>query len=200
MFTFTTRLMLALLVALPACSMGDATTEGLTSADDGGAEGDAEGDPAGLDEETQTEEPASGEGAEEAKEPPDLLAACDLPSPCEFPVELVRDSKTQSYADSDLCALKALASLEPGLIQTVAAFASAESYLDHVVVAPGVLLRQAHGRSDGLGLWQKAVERCALRDAAFFTACTESFDPACLDPDGWVASCEVLDDLTCPQA
>ncbi len=206
MFTFATRLMLALLVALPACSMGDAsTTEGLTSAAEGaGEEGDAgdEGDPAGLDEETQTEEPPADEGAEDAgaEEPPDLLAACDLPSPCEFPVELVRESKTQSYADSDLCALKALASTEPGLIQTVAAFASAESYLDHVVVAPGVLLRQAHGRSDGLGLWQKEVERCVLRDAAFFAACAESFDPACLDPDQWVASCKVLGDLTCPQA
>lgn len=207
MSTFATRLMLALLVALPACSMGDASTEGLTTAADGGAEGaeeaGAEGDePAGLDEETEAEQPASDDGAEEAgaEEPPELLAACDLPSPCEFPVELVRESKTQSYADSDLCALKALASPEPGLIQTVAAFASAESYLDHVVVAPGVLLRQAHGRSDGLGLWQKAVERCVLRDAAFFAACAESFDPTCLDPDQWVASCELLGDLTCPQA
>jgi|GEM_PF-2614252 len=201
MFTFATRLMLALLVVLPACSMGDAsTTEGLTSADDGGDEG-SEGDSgdegaAGLNEETPTEEPTADDGAEE----PDLLVACDLPSPCEFPVELVRESKTQSYADSDLCALKALASPEPGLIQTVAAFASAESYLDHVVVAPGVLLRQAHGRSDGLGLWQKEVERCVLRDAAFFAACAESFDPDCLNPDQWVASCEVLGDLTCPQA
>lgn len=207
MSTFATRLMLALLVALPACSMGDAsTTEGLTSADDGGSEGSegGEGDEgaAGLNEETQTEEPtANDEGAGEADaEEPDLLAACDLPSPCEFPVELVRESKTQSYADSDLCALKALASTEPGLIQTVAAFASAESYLDHVVVAPGVLLRQAHGRSDGLGLWQKEVERCVLRDAAFFAACAESFDPDCLNPDQWVASCEVLGGLTCPQA
>ena len=204
MFTFATRLMLALLVALPACSMGDAsTTEGLTSADEGGEGGEGdEGEPDGLDEETEAEQPPSDDGAGEAgaEEPPELLAACDLPTPCEFPVELVRESKTQSYADSDLCALKALASPEPGLIQTVAAFASAESYLDHVVVAPGVLLRQAHGRSDGLGLWQKTVERCVLRDAAFFAACAESFDPTCLDPDQWVASCKPLDDLTCPKA
>ncbi len=199
MSTFATRLMLALLVVLPACSMGDKSdSDGLTTADDGAADdgSDDEGDPAGLDEETEAVDPTPDEDA-----PPELLAACDLPAPCEYPVELVRDSKTGSYADSDLCALQAFASGTRGLlIQTVAAFASAESYLDHVVIGPGVVLRQANGRSDGLGLWQKPVERCVIKPLAYFAACAEAFDPTCLDPDAWVESCEVLADLTCPQA
>jgi hypothetical protein len=197
MFTFATRLMLALLVVLPACGDDGSTSDGLTTAaDDGADESVGEGDPAGLDEETEAKDAPEEEGS-----PPELLAACDLPTPCEYPVELVRNSKTQSYADSDLCALQAFASGTHGqLIQTVAAFASAESYLDHVVVAPGVVLRQANGRSDGVGLWQKPVERCTIKPLKYFTACAEAFDADCLDPETWVESCEILDDLTCPQA
>jgi len=205
MLTFATRLMFALLVVVPACSMGDdATSDAVTTFADGeeGDDGADEGDP--LDEETATKaRPPSeddGDSAGEESAPPELLFACDLPYPCEYPVELVRESKDQSYADSDVCALQALANGTPGLVQTVASFADAESYLDHVVVAPGEVLRQAHGRSDGLGLWQKPVERCVLKDTNFFAACAESYDPACLDPEAWVATCEVLDDLTCPQA
>ena len=44
------------------------------------------------------------------------------------------------------------------------------THLDHVIVGPGQVLRQAHGRSDGLGLWQNPVERCDLRSADFFDA------------------------------
>jgi hypothetical protein len=200
MLTFATRLMLALLVVLPACGDDGSLTDGLTTAAEDSAADSAEGGDEGaavLDEETEAKDPTP----DQEESPPELLAACDLPTPCEYPVELVRDSKTQSYADSDLCALQAFASGTHGqLIQTVAAFASAESYLDHVIVAPGVVLRQANGRSDGLGLWQKPVERCVIKPLGYFTGCAEAFDAGCLDPDTWVESCEILDDLTCPQA
>lgn len=207
MFTHATRLMLALLVALPACSMGDGSdSDARTSAADdtsgeSGESGQSDGgdDPNGLDEETPADPLPDDPSAEEDPLPPALLLACDLQYPCEYPVELIRKSNTQTYAASDLCALTALASGSPGLIQTVAAFASAESYLDHVMVAPGEVLRQAHGRSDGLGLWQKPVERCVLKDAAYFAACAVSYDPGCLDPEQWVASCAAEDSLTCPK-
>ncbi len=195
-----TRLMLALIVAVPACSVRDESdSDALTTvaSGEGGSE-ESGGGPDGLDEQTPTEQ-LPDSGSEEPASPPQLLLACDLAYPCEFPVELVRESKNQTYAASDLCALEALASEDRGLVQTVAAFSSAESYLDHVLVAPGEVLRQAHGRSDGLGLWQKPVERCLLQDAGYFAACAASYDPACLDPQRWVVSCEILDDLTCPQ-
>jgi hypothetical protein len=44
------------------------------------------------------------------------------------------------------------------------------------------VLRQAHGRSDGLGLWQKPVERCTLQGFAFFADCAKNFDPAASTP------------------
>ena len=203
MLTHATRLMLALFVVLPACSMGDgddsdarSSTAGEESGESGSDGGDDEAN--GLDESTPT--PVPDDPTAEESRPPALLLACDLPYPCEYPVELIRQSNAQTYAPADLCALAALASGSPGLVQTVAAFASAESYLDHVVVAPGEVLRQAHGRSDGLGLWQKPVERCALKDPAYFAACATIYDPGCLDPEQWVASCVAEDVLTCPQA
>jgi len=139
------------------------------------------------------------EGAAPKEEPaaPDLLLACDLPFPCEDPLELVRGS-VQGYSAGDLCAFEALASGRPGLVQAVAVFPSAEAYLDHVPTGPGEVLRQAHGRSDGLGVWQKPAERCTLKPAAFFAACAQAYDPACLDPEAWIADCETLGSLTCP--
>lgn len=192
MFTRTAKLLLATLFVLPACSAERDLKDDVTSADDGGEplvedtdppEGDTGTDPTG--------EPTA---------PPQLLLACDLAVACEFPVELVRDSTNNGYADSDLCALSALAAGADGLIQTVAVFTKAESYLDHVLVGPGQVLRQAHGRSDGLGLWQNPVERCDLRSADFFAGCVESFDADCLDPEMWVENCAALGGLTCPEA
>ncbi len=196
MFTRTT-LSLAVLFATSACGADrDLQDEvGVTTLDDAGDEGespDETTDPLG--------DSASGGDTGEPTAPPELLLACDLPVACEFPVELVRNSGSQAYADSDLCALTALASGAAGLVQTVAVFNNAESYLDHVWVAPGQVLRQAHGRSDGLGLWQKPVERCTLRAADFFAACIDGFDPECLDPEMWVEGCEALSSLTCPEA
>lgn len=192
MFTRTT-LLLAILFAAPACGadrdlQGDT---GVTTVEDAGDDGVDETMEPPADSASDTGEPTA---------PPELLLACDLPIVCEYPVELVRDSGNQAYADSDLCALTALASGAAGLVQTVAVFNKAESYLDHVVVAPGQVLRQAHGRSDGLGLWQKPVERCTLRSADFFVACVDGFDPECLDPEMWVENCEALPSLTCPEA
>ena len=130
---------------------------------------------------------------------PDQLLACDLPFPCDDPVELIRSAGLQSaYAAGDLCAFTALASAHPGLIQAVAVFPSAEAYMDHVPAGPGLVLRQAHGRSDGLGVWQKPVERCTLKPAAFFEACAQGYDPGCLDTETWVTDCETLGSLTCP--
>lgn len=192
MFTRIVPLLLATLFAIPACSadrdLQDDT--GLTSADEGGEPLVEDTDPPGD----------TGSGSEgEPTAPPELLLACDLPVACEFPVELVRDG-SDGYAASDLCALAALADGGAGLIQTVAVFNKAESYLDHVIIGPGQVLRQAHGRSDGLGLWQNPVERCDLRSGEFFAGCVEAFDADCLDPEMWVEHCEALPSLTCPGA
>lgn len=198
MFTRTISLF-AMLLALPAC--GDASdykdtpaTLGESSGDTGIAGGGEEDSGEPVDEDGASE--TSGEEAL----PPELVRTCDLPIPCEDPVELVRQSGSQGYAASDLCALAAFGRESTGLIQTVAVFASAESYLDHVIVGPGEVLRQANGRSDSLGYWQKPVERCVLKDPAFFAACIHSYDPACLDTEQWVDGCEPLGSLTCPQA
>lgn len=194
MLTLTHRCFVALLLALPACSV---VMDDRAGGSDGGSVGDDSADV--LDDETAAQESGGSDpGSEEPAAPPELLGTCDLRVPCEHPVELVRESGSKTYAASDLCALKVLADEGGGLVQTVAAFASAESYLDHVVVGPGEVLRQAYGRSDGLGLWHKPVERCTLREPAFFAACAQDFDAACLDPDQWVADCEALDGLTCP--
>ena len=185
----TLLLALAALLATPAC----AAERDLDSAQTTVA-GDDGGDPDGLDQET--DEPLSEEPDPLA--PPDMLLACDLPFPCDDPLELVRGADGHGYADSDLCAFKALGAESLGLVQAVASFPNSKAYLDHVVVGPNKVLRQAHGRSDGLGLWQKPVERCTLRDPTFFVACAQSFDPACLDPEQWVTGCEALGSLTCP--
>lgn len=191
MISCTSRLLLAVLFALPACSaerdLDDET--GVVSADGGG-------EPLVED----TDPPGDSGSTSEPTPPPELLLACDLSVACEYPVELVRGDDSNGYAKSDLCALAALAAGGDGLIQTVAVFTSAESFLDHVIVGPGQVLRQAHGRSDGLGLWQNPVERCELRSADFFAACVKSFDPDCLDPEMWVERCEALPGLTCPDA
>ncbi len=197
MFTRAT-VMFALLFALPACGDAGDIRETSILGEDGGSE---TGDPDGGEEETG--EPPGDEGSSdttgEEVPPPELVRTCDLPIPCEEPVELVRESGSHGYSAGDLCAFAALGSEAPGLIQTVAAFATAESYFDHVVIGPGEVLRQANGRSDSLGYWQKPVERCELKDPQFFAACANSFDPSCLDPEQWVRSCEVLGSLTCPQ-
>lgn len=191
MFTRIVPLLLATLFALPGCSaerdLQDDTR--LTSGDDGSGEPLAE----------DTDPPDTGADPT-GEAPPDLLLACDLPVACEFPVELVRESNGSGYAASDLCALAALARGGDGLIQTVAVFTKAESYLDHVIVGPGQVMRQAHGRSDGTGLWQKPVEHCELRGPEFFAECVKTFDADCLDPEMWVEHCEALPNLTCPDA
>ncbi len=186
MFTCTSRLLLAVLFALPACS-AERDLDGET-----GVQADS-GEPLVED----TDPPDTGS---EATPPPELLLACDISVACEYPVELVRAGDSNGYAKSDLCALAALAEGGDGLIQTIAVFTDAESYLDHVIVGQGQVLRQAHGRSDGLGLWQNPVERCELRSAEFFAGCMKSFDPDCLDPEMWVEGCEALTGLTCPDA
>lgn len=194
----TLLLTLAALLAAPACAAERDFDTGETSVDDSG-------DPYAHDEETAKDEPVPDEegGGDDEMAPPDLLLACELEFPCEHPLELVRGADGQTYADSDLCAFKALAGggsgLGSGLIQALASFPSSEAYLDHVVVGPGEVLRQAHGRSDGLGLWQKPVERCTLQDPAFFVACAQQFDADCLDPERWVTGCEALGSLTCPR-
>jgi len=193
MFTRIAPLLIATLFALQACSaerdFQDDT--GLSAADEGD-DGEL------LVEDT---EPAGDTGSDPGGEaPPEMLLACDLSVACEFPVELVRESGSDGYAINDLCALAALADGADGLIQTVAVFKKAESYLDHVIVGPNEILRQAHGRSDGLGLWQNPVERCQLRSAEFFAGCVKDFDPECLDPEMWVERCEPLGGLTCPEA
>lgn len=193
MFIRSAMLLLTSLLAASGCAddrailtgTDDLDTGAVDSADEG-AEDSAEGsEPTSLD----PEEPS-----------PQALLACDLELACEHPLELVRDEAAKAYADSDQCALKSLAGGSVELVQTVAVFADAEAYLDHVVVDHGVVLRQAHGRSDDLGLWQKEVEQCRLSDADFFARCLEQFDPACLDPDRWIVagSCEPLGSLTCP--
>lgn len=180
----TTLLMLTVLLAAPACAgeMDVATA------------GDDSGDP--------NLETVPGEEEDVPPEEPlvlDQLLACDLPFPCEDPVELIRSADlANAYAAGDLCAFTALAGARPGLIQAVAVFPSAEAYMDHVPAGPGLVLRQAHGRSDGLGVWQKPVERCTLKPAAFFEACAQGYDPSCLDTETWVTDCETLGSLTCP--
>lgn len=162
-------------------SSGDTGLDG-SGAEEGGDAGDAALTP-------QSDEP-----------PPETLLACDLDFACEHPLELVRSDPAQAYTESDTCALRALAVGQIALVQTVAVFPAAEAYLDHVVDATGSVLRQAHGQSDNVGLWQKPVERCDLRDAAFFSDCAARFDPACLDPEQWIVpgSCQPLGSLTCP--
>jgi hypothetical protein len=190
MLTRTVTLLFAMLLAAPGCveDLGpEDLTGGASSGGDAGA--DAEGSEAEVEEKLDEDAPA-----------PEALLACDLEMACEHPLELVRSDPAAAYGASDECALKSLAGGATALVQTVAVFPDAEAYLDHVVVDGGVL-RQAHGRSDGLGIWQRPVERCALADAAFFAGCLEQFDAACLDPDRWVVagSCETLGSLTCPR-
>lgn len=186
----TAFLTLTMLLAIPACG---AVQDDRTFGDEDAEDGDS-GDP--NQETVPGEEPDAPEEDEVA---PDQLLACDLPFPCEDPVELIRSASIQgSYTAGDLCAFEALAAARPGLVQAVAEFQSAEAYMDHVPVGPGEVLRQAHGRSDGLGVWQKPVERCTLKPAAFFEACAQAYDPACLDTETWVTDCETLGSLTCP--
>ncbi len=182
----TALLTLTMLLALPACA----------GEDDAGSTGDDSGDPNLETVPGEEKDPP----VDEDVAPPDQLLACDLPFPCEDPVELIRNASLQNtYAAGDLCAFTALASGRPGLIQAVAVFPSAEAYMDHVPAGAGQILRQAHGRSDGLGVWQKPVERCTLKPAAFFEACAQGYDPACLDTEAWVTDCETLGSLTCPE-
>jgi hypothetical protein len=194
MFTRSAMLLITSLLAASGCAddrafiteSDDLDTGAVDSADEG-AEDTAEGsDPTALNPE---DEP-----------PPQALLACDLELACDDPLELVRDEAAKGYATSDQCALKSLAGGAVELVQTVAVFADAEAYLDHVVVDHGLVLRQAHGRSDDLGIWQKEIERCRLSDADFFDRCLSQFDPNCLDPDQWIVagSCEPLGSLTCP--
>jgi len=184
----TALLTLTMLLALPACAgEGDA----------GGSLGDESGVDSG--DPNQETVPGGEEDSSEEMAPPDQLLACDLPFPCEDPVELIRSASLQNvYAAGDLCAFAALADARPGLIQAVAVFPSAEAYMDLVPAGQGQVLRQAHGRSDGLGVWQKPVERCTLKPPAFFVACAQGYDPACLDTEAWVSDCETLGSLTCP--
>lgn len=191
MFTRTSRLLLAVLFALPACS-AERDLDGET-----GVPADS-GEP--LVEDTDPPGDTGSDPGGEPTPPPELLLACDISVACEYPVELVRADDSNGYAKGDLCALAALAAGGGGLIQTIAVFTDAESYLDHVIVGPGQVLRQAHGRSDGLGLWQNPVERCELRSAEFFAGCMKGFDPDCLDPEMWVEGCDALTGLTCPNA
>jgi len=191
----TALLTLTMLLALPACA-GD--FDDLTAGDAGeaGEAGDDSGDP--NQETVPGDEPGA---AEEDEGPPDHLLACDLPFPCEDPVELIRSASLQgSYAAGDLCAFQALAEAGPGLVQAVAEFPGAEAYMDLVPTGVGEVLRQAHGRSDGVGVWLKPVERCTLKPAAFFEACAQAYEADCLDTETWVTDCEIEDVLTCPQA
>lgn len=196
MFTRTAQILLSTLVALSGCASdldvkGEVTDVGLTGDPGGEYDGDGAGD--------------SGEGdggtAHKSDEaPPEALLACDLEFACEFPMELVRREQATKYADSDACAIRALVSGQIALIQTIAVFPNAEAYRDHVIDVDGSVLRQAHGRADDVGLWQKPVERCSLQDPAFFADCALNFDARCLDPDKWIVegSCEPLGSLTCP--
>lgn len=190
MFTRLATLMFVSLLAAPGCveDLGPEDLTGGVSSD--GGESDAEGSEAELEEKVDEDAPA-----------PEALLACDLEMACEHPLELVRSDPAAAYAASDECALKSLAGGSLALVQTVAVFPDAQAYLDHVVLADGSVLRQGHGFSDDLGIWQRPVERCTLVDAAFFAGCLEQFDAACLDPDRWVVagSCEALGSLTCPR-
>ena len=183
----TALLTLTMILAIPACAIDQDDSSA-------GDESDEGGDP--------NQETVPGDNVPKQDEVvPDQLLACDLPFPCEDPVELIRSATAKgSYAAGDLCAFEALAAAQPGLVQAVAVFPSAEAHMDHVPAGPGEVLRQAHGRSDGLGVWQKPVERCTLRPAAFFAACAQAYDPACLDTETWVTDCESVGSLTCPQA
>ena len=190
----TALLTLTMLLALPACAgeyVGD------SSSDESGESGES-GEPG--DPNLETVPGADDDAAKEEMAPPDHLLACDLPFPCEDPVELIRGASLQgSYTAGDLCVFQAFADARPGLLQAVALFPGAEAYMDHVPLGGGEVLRQAHGRSDGVGVWLKPGERCTLKPAAFFAACAQAYDPACLDTEAWVSDCETLGSLTCPE-
>lgn len=197
MFTRTASLLLSILTVAAGCAGDlDVGPEGesgpLSTGGDAGLDG--AGDEGGAAEDDAAFKPQSDEP------PPEALLACELDFACEHPLELVRSDKAQAYAESDTCALQALAAGRIALVQTVALFPDAEAYLDHVIDASGSVLRQAHGVSDDVGLWQKPVERCSLQVAAFFSDCAANYDPRCLDPEQWIVpgSCEPLGSLTCP--
>ncbi len=184
----TTLALLPVLLGLPACGFDGSDEEFANS-------GELRDDP-------MASVPSEPEGETDPVDEtePVLLLTCDLEMPCALPLELVRETGSfdQSYADNDLCILKALADGTKGLVQTVAAFPASEAYLDHVLVGSGEVLRQVHGRSDSRGWWHKPSERCTLQTSSFFTACLAGFDPACLDPDRWVLGCEPVETLVCP--
>lgn len=197
MFTRTASLLLSILVVAGTGCTSDldvgpvGESSPLSSGGDSSVGGD-EGDDAGAEDDATAFTPKTDE-------PPETLLACDLDFACEHPLELVRGD-ANAYADSDVCAFKALAAGQIALVQTVSIFADAEAYLDHVVDATGGVLRQAHGQSDHVGLWRKPVERCTLQSAAFFMHCAAQFDATCLEPERWIVpdSCRPLGSLTCP--
>lgn len=190
MFTRTVTLLFALLLAAPGCDEkafdpADLTDEGVSS---GGDDSGAAGSEASLMKE------------DDGELPPEALLACELDLACGQPLELGRDDPATAYEPTDECVLKHFAGGSRALIQTVTIFPDAEAYLDHVVDVDGSLLRQGHGWADGLGIWQREVERCALAEPAFFAGCLERFDADCLDPERWIVagSCAPLGSLVCP--
>lgn len=190
MFTRTTCFLFATLLAAPGCAL---EVKGFEPMDDQGEDG-------GEDDSGPVSASGEDTGADptDTRPPPDMLMACDLEFACEFPVELVRDGG-DAYAAADECALQTLAGGLPRLVQTVAVFPDQEAFFDLVAVAPGVVLRQAHGRADNVGYWHRPVERCTLAGDTFFKACLSSFDAGCLDPDEWATDCKALGSLTCPR-
>lgn len=136
---------------------------------------------------------------DEGDAPQSSILECELPLPCEAPFEgMVLAGKQGDFAASDLCALKALASGEPGLVETVAEFTDQTAYLDYAVLGPGVVLQQAWGYTDAGGQWQRDAVRCELQPAEFFARCLEAPSFECFAPELWVRECADLDILTCP--
>ena len=47
------------------------------------------------------------------------------------------------------------------------------------------------GSLNGSGPWADSPEDCELKPAAYFQACLDTVDEACIDPDNWTLSCTV---------
>ena len=145
----------------------------------------------------------ANQGAIEEEEAPDptTLLECELDSLCEFPfarMMLDAEAGITTFGASDRCIFTALASGEPGLIETFTEFSDATAHLDYALLGDGVALRQASGESDALGRWQKSVFRCQLQPSEFFTECLKTPTAACDDPEQWIVACEPQDALVCP--
>lgn len=186
--------LLLALAAVVACDTEDAGD---------GLEGDADEAQSEIEDDspasTGTGDSDSGDSGDGGAAPA-LLVECGLEAACDVLTLPIDEAAAKQRYDADgLCLFTALTSPTPAtLLQIEVAYPSSTANLDLAIVDDGTILRQSYGRGEDVGEWLNPPMRCTLQGPAFFVACAESYDPACLDPEAWVVGCEPLEALACP--